>query len=223
MSDVVIAPFPPRRKTPPQALQRTGASRNVPATQDVDRAVRAGIARLTGGLAPSALAGAFFDWAVHLAASPEKQLELAGQAVAAAVENVAFASQCACGLSADPCRSALPQDNRFRTAEWQKFPFNAYAHSLLSVERWWEMATTGVRGVSKQHENAVTFAARQIVDIAAPSNFLWANPAALQRTWSEHGMNFCAACRISRRISSAQPPAKGPGGSRPFRSAKRLQ
>ena len=57
-------------------------------TSDLDRAVRAGIARITGGLAPSALAGAFFDWAVHLAASPGKQLELVEQAVSGAVENL---------------------------------------------------------------------------------------------------------------------------------------
>jgi polyhydroxyalkanoate synthase subunit PhaC len=40
----------------------------------------------------------------------------------------------------------LPQDNRFRAPEWQGFPFNAYAHAFLSIERWWEAATTGIRG-----------------------------------------------------------------------------
>ncbi len=55
--------------------------------RDVDRAFRSTLARLTGGLAPSALAGAFFDWAVHLAASPGKQLELAAQLMTAAAEN----------------------------------------------------------------------------------------------------------------------------------------
>ena len=84
-------------------------------TQDVDRAVRAGIARLTGGLAPSALAGAFFDWAVHLAASPGKQLELAGQAIErrGGKRGICLALQHA-DAATDPCRCALPQDNRFR-------------------------------------------------------------------------------------------------------------
>jgi poly[(R)-3-hydroxyalkanoate] polymerase subunit PhaC len=152
--------------------------------QDLDHAVRAGIARVTGGLAPTALAGAFFDWAVHLAASPGKQFELAGHAILAAFENGQFAYRCAHGGAADPCRCALPQDKRFRAADWQRFPFNVYAHSFLSIERWWEMATTGIRGVSKEHENAVTFAARQLLDIAAPSNFLMSNPTALSRTIS---------------------------------------
>jgi polyhydroxyalkanoate synthase len=87
-------------------------------------------------------------------------------------------------------RGRHDEDNRFRAAEWGSFPFNAYAHVFLSIERWWETATTGIRGVSKQHENAVTFAARQLLDMAAPSNFLWANPTALKQIWSERGANL---------------------------------
>ena len=106
----------------------------VTSTQDVDRAVRAGIARLTGGLAPSALAGAFLDWAIHLAASPGKQFELASQAIAVALENATFASRCVQGGAEDPCRCALPQDNRFRAAEWQAFPFDRL-RSFLPLHR----------------------------------------------------------------------------------------
>src|SRR5215831_16694686 len=46
---------------------------------DLDRASHAAIARLTGGLSPAALGLAFFDWWVHLAASPGKQLSLASE------------------------------------------------------------------------------------------------------------------------------------------------
>ena len=182
--------------------------------------MRAGIARLTGGLAPSALAGAFFDWAVHLAASPGKQSELAGQASPLRSKTWHSPRNAPADYRRIPCRSALPQDNRFRTAEWQKFPFNAYAHALLSVERWWEMATTGVRGVSKQHENAVTFAARQIVDIAAPSNFLWANPAALQRTCSERGMNLLRGMSNFAEDFKRAAAGEGPGGFEAFQVGK---
>jgi polyhydroxyalkanoate synthase len=167
-----------------------GAPVPASAARDIDHAFRAGIARFTGGLAPSALAGAYFDWAVHLVASPGKQLELVGQAVAAAVESAGFAARCARGGSTDPCGCALPQDNRFRAAQWQQFPFNIYANSFLSLERWWEKATTGIRGVSKQHEDVVTFAARQLLDVAAPSNFLATNPEALARTVSTRGANL---------------------------------
>jgi polyhydroxyalkanoate synthase subunit PhaC len=158
--------------------------------QPLDRALHAGMARVTGGLAPGALLGGFFDWAAHLATSPGKQLELATEAVKGGLENLAFAAGCACGNNGDPCQRALPHDIRFRASEWQQFPFNVCAHSFLSVERWWEAATTGIRGVSKQHQNMATFAARQLLDVLSPSNFVWTNPQLLARTEAEGGRNL---------------------------------
>ena len=77
-----VSPCLPAPRARSQGSEGATVGRNLPAltsTQDIDCAVRAGIARLTGGLAPSALAGAFFDWAVHLAASPGKRSELVGR------------------------------------------------------------------------------------------------------------------------------------------------
>ena len=209
--DIRVTAGPPARA---QGLsqENAAASGNLPAGTsglDIDRAVRAGLAHLTAGLAPSALAGAFLDWAVHLAASPGKRLELVGQAWTAAIENATFAAHCAVGLANDPSRCALPQDNRFHSSDWQSFPFNAYAHTFLSIERWWEAATTGIRGVSKQHENAVTFAARQVLDMAAPSNFICTNPSALNRTFSEGGMNLVRG--LSNLVEDAHRSAAGEG------------
>jgi polyhydroxyalkanoate synthase subunit PhaC len=155
-----------------------------------DRALHAGTGRVTGGLAPSALLGGFLHWAAHLAASPGKQLELTTEVVKSGVQNLAFAAGCACGVAGDPCLQALPQDRRFRAPEWRHFPFNVYAHSFLSAERWWEAATTGIRGLSKQHQEMATFAARQLLDVVSPSNFVWTNPQVLARTQAEGGMNF---------------------------------
>ena len=133
--------------SPPQETGRESKELASPtAARDIDRAFRSGLARLTGGLAPSALAGAFFDWAVHLAASPGKQLELAAQVMTAAAENAAFASRCARGGGDDPCRCALPQDNRFRAPSGDAFRSMSTPIRSLSIERWWEAATTGVRG-----------------------------------------------------------------------------
>ena len=42
----------------------------------LDRAVKAQMAKVTGGLSPAALAGAYLDWATHLAISPGKQVQL---------------------------------------------------------------------------------------------------------------------------------------------------
>jgi len=78
----------------------------------VDRAWHAMIGQFTGGIAPAAVTEAFFDWAMHLALSPDKQRELAAQAVVWAWQNLAHAWACVLGGSSDACRCALPQDDR---------------------------------------------------------------------------------------------------------------
>jgi polyhydroxyalkanoate synthase len=88
----------------------------------------------------------------------------------------------------------LPHNERFRAPSWQDFPFNVYAHNFLAVEWWWEAATTNVRGVSQRHDEMAAYAARQILDTAAPSNFLITNPRVLERTRAEGGANLLRGC-----------------------------
>jgi polyhydroxyalkanoate synthase len=220
MSLVQLAhsPSPPREldlKKKPRFSTAT-PDRDTP-SQVLDRSVHATIAQFTGGLAPAALAGAYLDWAAHLAVSPGKRLELAGRAAAGALEHMAFATQALLGSACDPCICALQQDHRFRDQSWQSFPFNFYAHAFLSIERWWEAATTGVRGVSKPHEAMTSFGARQMLDIAAPTNFIWSNPQVLERTRNELGSNLLRGSmhflEDSLRTQSGAPPA----GSEAFR------
>ena len=98
----------------------------------IDRVVHATIAQATAGLSPTALAGAFFDWTMHLALSPDKQFEIVRQAIEGAMRNISFAAQAASDAVLDPCERALPHDNCFRPPAWQAFPFNIYAHNFLS-------------------------------------------------------------------------------------------
>jgi polyhydroxyalkanoate synthase len=166
------------------------------------------------------LLGGFLDWAAHLATAPGKRLELATEAVKSGFESFAFAAACGCGGATDPCGQALPHDRRFRASEWRQFPFNVCAHSFLSVERWWEAATTGVRGVSRQHQNMVTFAARQLLDVWSPSNFVWTNPLVLARSQAEGGRNFARGLANLmedwRRANAGEHPA----GSELFKVGK---
>jgi len=46
-------------------------------TYQADRALHAMLARLTGGISPAALLLAYMDWLSHLAASPQRQIEIA--------------------------------------------------------------------------------------------------------------------------------------------------
>jgi poly[(R)-3-hydroxyalkanoate] polymerase subunit PhaC len=84
----------------------------------------------------------------------------------------------------------LPQDKRFAGEEWQAWPYNLYQQAFLLHQQWWHNATTGVRGVSKRHENMVEFAARQVLDMVSPSNFLLTNPEVLAQTVRSGGMNL---------------------------------
>ena len=178
----------------------------------LDRSLRAGLGRLTGGLSPAALGAAYLDWAVHLAVSPGRRLELANLAMSGLIENATFAAQCALGQQADPCAGscALPQDTRFRAPEWQQAPYNVFAHSFLSIERWWEAATSGIRGVSKQHESVVTFTNRQLLDTVAPSNFVLTNPQVAAQTMQQGGRNllrgFGNLVDDAMRDASGAPP-----------------
>jgi polyhydroxyalkanoate synthase len=196
-----------------------GAIEQSPAAsyQAFDRALHAGMGRATGGLAPSALLGGFLHWAAHLAASPGKQLELATAAMKGGVRDLAFASCRAGSDAADPCQQALPHDHRFRAPEWRHFPFNVYAHSFLSAERWWETATTGIHGLSKPHQEMATFAARQLLDMVSPSNFVWTNPEVLAHAQAEHGMNFLRGLSNLMEDWRRANRGEGPAGSEGFK------
>jgi polyhydroxyalkanoate synthase len=167
-------------------------SYSVTALADVtDRSLHAAVARFTGGLSPAALAAAYLDWATHLTYAPGKRLQLMNKATrkAARFVNYAYRSSRA-GESAEKCIEPLPQDHRFVGEDWQKWPYNFLYQGFLLQQQWWHNATSGVRGVSKRHEDMVEFMARQILDMFAPSNFPISNPEVLRRTITSGGLNL---------------------------------
>jgi polyhydroxyalkanoate synthase len=156
-----------------------------------DRSLHATIARFTNGLSPAALAYAYLDWATHLAYAPGKQLQLMDKAIRKFVRLVNHTCRCAMEPGrTEPCIEPLPQDKRFVGEAWQKWPYNVLYQVFLLNQQWWHSATTGLRGISKQHEDMVEFGARQILDMVSPSNFLVTNPEILQQTVSKGGMNL---------------------------------
>jgi len=161
-----------------------------PPLQGLDRSLHSAMASFTGGLSPAALAGAFFDWYTHLLFSPGKQLELIRQATKSEIENFTFATGGAEGTEKDQKLSLADGDARFRAIEWNSAPFSFFVKNFFSIERWWDAATTNVRGVSKQHEAMVRFIARQLLDTMAPSNFVATNPRVLKRTIETGGLNL---------------------------------
>lgn len=159
--------------------------------QTLDKGLKAAQARFTGGLSPIALAAAFSDWALHLSSAPGKQLELVEKAMRKAQRFGQYAATCASSPDAQgTCITPLPQDKRFAGEAWQQWPFNAMSQAFLLNQQWWHNATTDVEGVTTQHEDVVTFTARQMLDVFSPSNSPLTNPEVLAKTVSEGGMNL---------------------------------
>lgn len=174
-------PLPPRPLPPEPATSADPESGAI-----LDRALHSSLARLTLGLSPAAMLNAWSDWAVHLAASPGKRYDLIEKAVRKWYRLQAWSV----GNRAHPCIEPLPQDRRFRSEVWRQAPFDYFYQAFLLNQQWWWNATTGVRGVSKDHEAQISFAARQMLDLVSPANFLFTNPEVLDAARRTGGTNF---------------------------------
>ena len=113
---------------------------------ELDRTAHAAWAKLTGGIAPSSLQMAWFDWATHFATNPAKQFEaLVVKPLRKAARLGEYLAQAPADGGAQ-CIEPLEQDQRFRDPAWQRWPFNAYQQSFLLTQQWLHNLTTGVRG-----------------------------------------------------------------------------
>ena len=205
-------PLGTRRAGVPAVAARVDGAAGDTLLQDLDMGFSAQMARVTRGLSPIALAEAWTDWALHLAMSPGKQVQLAVKGAHKMQRLASFMTSCALKPhDAAPCIRPLPQDRRFAHPGWQAWPYNVLSQSFLLTQQWWSNATTGVRGVTRQHENAVEFAARQMLDVLSPANFAWTNPEVAERTTATAGANFVAGWNNFlndwQRLATGQRPA----------------
>jgi len=194
-----IKPFPKKNEgMPSMAMVSTtdsSSDRNSYATTALaditDRSLHAAAARFTFGLSPAALTDAYLDWTTHLTYAPGKRLQLADKAARKMIRFVNYIGRCATDREKTECCIApLPQDKRFVVESWQQWPFNFIYQAFLLQQQWWHNAATGVRGVSKRHEEMIEFATRQLLDMVSPSNFFLTNPEVLQRTLRSGGKNL---------------------------------
>ena len=156
-----------------------------------DRAFHAMLAWLTGGISPVALSLAYADWALHLAAAPQRQLEISQAALRGARQFLEAALHCFSPQHGPwSVIKPQPQDRRFAGPEWERPPFNLFAQAFLLNEQWCHETTTGVRGVAPRNEAIVEFSVRQVLDMLAPSNFAVTNPEVLDKAFRSGGENF---------------------------------
>lgn len=180
----------------------------------LDRMAHGSVAKATSGLAPSVLAEAWTDWALHLAASPGKQLHLMEQAA----QNMQALWRTS--LGGNP--SQATPDRRFSGEAWQKYPFNVWSQAHLQNWQWWQNATTDVHGVALVHENLMAFTAGSIVDATAPSNFALTNPDVIAATLTEHGQNLVRGAKHLAKDIGRKAGAPQPDGPQPFEVGRNL-
>ncbi len=155
---------------------------------NLDRAVRAAVARFTGGVSPHAFTEAWADWALHLARAPGRQLELAEHAQANAMKLAAYLA--AGDAKAPPPFEPRAYDHRFAHEAWARFPFRAWQQGFLAVQDWWDAATAPLRGLEQKDADRTRFMARQALDMVSPSNFPLTNPEILAATVRARGRNL---------------------------------
>jgi polyhydroxyalkanoate synthase len=179
--------------------------------KNIDKTLHAAMSKLTSGLSPSALMAAYADWAVHLASSPGKQSHLMEKATKKSLRLAGVLGECTEQTGQNhACIEPLPFDKRFSDDAWQKWPFNLLYQSFLLNQQWWSNATTGVHGVTQQHENVMEFATRQFLDVFSPSNYLLTNPQLIEQTKNEGGQNLVRGMQnimedIQRTIGNKKP------------------
>jgi polyhydroxyalkanoate synthase len=177
----------------------------------IDRMREALTAQWTAGLSPASLALAFFDWSIHLASAPGKRMELLDKAVRKTGRLMAHCASAATNPNTPPCIEPLPGDHRFRANEWRERPYNFLSQAFLLNQQWWHNVTHEVPGVTPHHEDVVSFATRQFLDLFSPSNFPFSNPEVIKRTAETGGANFIQGFQNwvedVRRVAAGQPPA----------------
>ena len=149
--------------------ERDAAQEETP-TERLDRELHVAASPLTGGLSPVSLSLAWADWALHLAVSPGRQMELA-----------ALASQLALAtLQGNGAPSgAADEDPRFRHPDWEAWPFHMMRVGFRNAETWWQAATK-FPGMTRHHTELTDFMARQWLGLLTPANWLPTNPEVLK-------------------------------------------
>ena len=211
------------KPTPAQTTPPPGATAlpRAPTTEAIDRAFRAALGKLTGGLSPTAYATAWTDWAMQLAASPGRQMELAAEAMRLAADSVSFANRAAGGEKLSPNEGLNGAgDARFAAEAWQQYPFNVYARAYQNGASWLKTLPKDVDGLRHYHGELVDFTVRQWLDALAPTNFLATNPELLELTRAEGGQNLMRGAQNLVEDLSRVMDKKGPVGTEAFEVGK---
>ncbi|MDP3256725.1 alpha/beta hydrolase [Bosea sp. (in: a-proteobacteria)] len=211
---VPASSFP--RPVPASPVPAEGEALGLEAFRSIDRMREALSAQFTGGLSPQALALAFFDWSIHLAAAPGKRAELAYKAGRKAHRLLAQLGAAGLDGKAPACIEPLPGDDRFSGEGWRQFPYAIWSQAFLLNQQWWHNVTREVPGVAPHHEDVVSFTARQLLDMASPSNNPLTNPEIVAKALETGGANFVSGFQNWLQDVGRQATGQPPVGAEDF-------
>jgi polyhydroxyalkanoate synthase len=183
-----------------------------PEASQIDREFRNQLGKMTAGLAPSAYATAWADWATHFALSPSKQIELQQDALKRATDTWSFAARAMLGQPVSPNEGLEQADRRFAGDTWSQFPFNVYARVYQQSSALAREAVRDVEGVSDYHSDLLDFSVRQVVDATSPANHLATSPELQAVTREENGANLVRGVQNlmeDLRLTMSEQPAAG--------------
>ena len=187
--------------------------------ETMDHELRSFLAQATKGMSPIEAVTAIVDWAGHLAISPGKMLTLTESLIRKVAQLGVFGLQAGLG-NADGSQST--SERRLQGEKWQTWPFNVLVKGHALAREWLNELTTGVDGVSHEHEEIVSFMARQFADILSPANNPMTNPKVIAATIEERGQNLLRGGRNFvddyRRGRNGEPLA----GTESFRVGEHL-
>ncbi|NHZ92438.1 poly-beta-hydroxybutyrate polymerase [Massilia sp. CCM 8733] len=188
-------PLPSTSTTLTELSDRRGAPQatappDIEPPSPLDRYLHAMQAQLTQGISPTSLALAHADWLLNLMQSPAKWQRLLHKAWTKEMRWLDYALRSTLREAPAPCIEPLPQDRRFRSPAWQRWPYDLMQQAFLLNQQWWHNATTGIDGVSRHHQDVVSFTARQLLDLASPLNVVATNPEVDEATVREAGANL---------------------------------
>ena len=179
---------------------------------ELELALRAQLAGVTGGLAPEVYTNAWWDWYLNLAKQPPKQAEIMQDALAKLVDSFTFGLKAAAGKPLSPAEG----DARYTGEAWSQWPFNVYARSYRNYVDWWQNAWSNVPGVAPEHERTLEFVARNAQESISPANYLATNPELLDATRAEAGRNLVRGFGNWLEDVERTLGGKGPSGTDKF-------
>jgi polyhydroxyalkanoate synthase len=202
--DTALAAHARKKPAAPRSAPAAGSDRSNPSAKaDVERALRAHLAALSGGLAPDDYLQAWWEWYLGVASQPPRQAALAQSAYEKALDTWQFASRAVSGAPLSPERDS----QGFGDPAWNVWPFNAFARTYSNWASWWQQALQAPSQAAESPAARANFAGRLLLEAASPANFLHTNPELLKRTAAESGQNLIRG--LKNWLEDAQRTLRG--------------